>query len=507
MPSTLTRRRTLPLVALLLAGMVLLATSPGGAQGLDEDDDPAPPPVPLTGDELRNLGYPNDWPTDGVAPLSDGVYTEPIPDSAAHVGVEFRRAAFGRLGGRDAAAVVLATSGGGSGTFYELHVVTRDAAGAAQSIARHMIGDRIRLQGLAFDHDTIRVDFTGHGADDGLCCPTRNITHVFGLSNGALQVVRAAEAPAVQAVEEGPTFLAWFRGHTTSGAILASAGALESVQVFDPAAETWTADSRGLPVDMRPSLPVDPGTLLIVQAREATEIPVPLLPAPAPCPRNPGPADPLDPSMIVHGPGNGETFAGAVAVSGVARAFEANVRVRILDPSGGVLADTFTTASVGGPDFGDFAADIPVTVEEETAACVQIFEESARDGTMVNVVQTGVRLLPGLPADFPLALAYPGATVLSDSRSSNDEGETFVSVELAVDADTATILAYYARAFATLDAPGQVFDGYTGPNDTPSIYLALQDVSYAAAALIHEGAGPGGAARVEVTINLNPPGA
>ncbi|MXY79489.1 MAG: hypothetical protein F4Y94_07355, partial [Chloroflexi bacterium] len=258
--------------------MVLLATSPGGAQGLDEDDDPAPPPVPLTGDELRNLGYANDWPTDGVAPLSDGVYTEPIPDSAAHVGVEFRRAAFGRLGGRDAAAVVLATSGGGSGTFYELHVVTRDAAGAAQSIARHMIGDRIRLQGLAFDHDTIRVDFTGHGADDGLCCPTRNITHVFGLSNGALQVVRAAEAPAVQAVEEGPTFLAWFRGHTTSGAILASAGALESVQVFDPAAETWTADSRGLPVDMRPSLPVDPGTLLIVQAREATEIPVPLLP-------------------------------------------------------------------------------------------------------------------------------------------------------------------------------------------------------------------------------------
>ena len=244
-----------------------------------------------------------------------------------------------------------------------------------------------------------------------------------------------------------------------------------------------------------------------MQARDATEIPVPLLPAPAPCPRNPGPADPLDPSMIVHGPGNGETFAGAVAVSGVARAFEANVRVRVLDPDGGVLADTFTTASVGGPDFGDFAADIPVTVEEETAACVQIFEDSARDGRMVNVVQTGVRLLPGLPADFPLALAYPGATVVSDSRSSNDEGETFVTVELAVDADTATILAYYARAFATLPAPGDIFDGYTGPDDTPVITLALQDVSFAADAIIQEGAGPGGAALVEVTINLNPPGA
>ena len=103
-------------------------------------------------------------------------------------------------------------------------------------------------------------------------------------------------------------------------------------------------------------------------------------------------------------------------------------------------------------------------------------------------------------------MLYPGATVVSDSRSSNDEGETFVTAHLAVDAGTAAILAFYERAFAALDAPGQVFDGYTGPNDTPVIYLALQDVSYAAQAIIREGAAPGGATLVEVTINLNPPG-
>ena len=410
------------------------------------------------------------------------------------------------MGSRAAAAVVLATSGGGSGTFYELHVVTRDANGTAWPVARHLLGDRIVLQGLAFGQDVIRVDFTGHGPDDALCCPTRNVTQVFGLHDGELELVHAAEAPAVQPVAAGPTYLAWFRGHTTSGAILGSAGLLQHVRVFNPDAETWAVDSRDVPLAERPALPVDPGALLIVEAREATEIPVPLLPAPAPCPRNPGPANPLDPSMIVHGPGNGETFAGAVAVSGLARVFEANVRVRILDPNGAILADTFTTASVGGPGFGDFAADIPVTVEEETAACVQIFEESARDGSMVNVVQTGVTLLPALPEGFPLALRYPGATVLSSSSDSNDEGETFVTVELAVDADTFTIIAYYARAFATLPAPGDIFDGYTGPDDTPVIYLALQDVSYAAAALIHEGAAPGGATLVEVTVNLNPPG-
>ena len=116
-----------------------------------------------------------------------------------------------------------------------------------------------------------------------------------------------------------------------------------------------------------------------------------------------------------------------------------------------------TTAEVGGPYFGAFSADIAVDVAEETEACVQIFEQSARDGLDVNVVQIGVTLLPtlvpALPADFPAALLYPGATVVSDSRSSNDEGETFVTAHLAVDAGTAAILAFYERAFAALDGP------------------------------------------------------
>ena len=493
------------LLLLLTVSALLLTTAPSAAQDVDEDE-PTPPPIPITGDELRNLSYPNEWPADGVAPLRDGIYTEPIPDSAARVGVEFRRAAFGQLDGRAAAAVVLATSGGGSGTFYELHVVTRDAGGTPRSVARHLLGDRIGLQGLAFDRDTIRVDFTGFAPGDGACCPTRNVTHVFRLLDGELDLVRAAEAPAVQPVAEGATFMAWFRGHTTSRALLASAGLLENVQVFNPEDETWAVDSRELLPGERPALPIDPGTLVIVVARAPTEIPVPLLAPPAACPRNPGPTNPLDPSMIVYGPGNGETFAGSVPVSGLARAFEGTVRLRILDVGGAVLADTFTTAAMGGPYFGAFAADIPVDVAEETEACVQVFEESARDGLDVNVVQIGVTLSPALPADFPAALLYPGATVVSDSRSSNDEGETFVTAHLAVDAGTAAILAFYERAFATLDAPGDIFDGYTGPNDTPVIYLALQDVSYAAEAIIREGADPGGATLVEVTINLNPPG-
>ena len=233
------------LLLLLTVSALLLTTAQSAAQDIDEDE-PTPPPIPITGDELRNLSYPNEWPADGVAPLTDGVYTEPIPDSVARVVVEFRRAAFGQLDGRAAAVVVLATSGGGTGAFYELHVLTRDAVGAPRSVARHLLGDRIGLQGLTFDRDTIRVDFTGFAPGDGACCPTRNVTHVFRLLDGELELVRAAEAPAVQAVAEGATFMAWFRGHTTSRALLASAGLLENVQVFNPDDETWAVDPRDL---------------------------------------------------------------------------------------------------------------------------------------------------------------------------------------------------------------------------------------------------------------------
>ena len=233
------------LLLLLAVSALLLTTAQSAAQDIDEDE-PTPPPIPITGDELRNLSYPNEWPADGVAPLTDGVYAEPIPDSVAQVRVEFRRAAFGELDGRAAAAVVLATSGGGTGTFYELHVLTRDDRGTPRSVARHLLGDRIGLQSLAFDRDTIRVDFTGFAPGDGACCPTRNVTHVFRLLDGELELVRAAEAPAVQPVAEGATFMAWFRGHTTSRALLASTGLLENVQVFNPEDETWAVDSREL---------------------------------------------------------------------------------------------------------------------------------------------------------------------------------------------------------------------------------------------------------------------
>lgn len=382
------------LLLVFLGSAIVLSTGPASAQG--------PEPVPISArpamgsEELRNLTYPNNLTVDAAAPLTDGTYTEPAaPGSAAQVTVQFQRAAFGAVAGQPAAAVVLATNGGGSGTFFDLHLVTRAADGTPQPVALRALGDRIRLQGLAFAGEAVRIDFTGFAPTDPLCCPTLNVAHEFRLRDGEFELMRGQEAPALLAVPEGLSLAGWFGGPTTSRAILASAPLLDRIWAFDPSDDTWVVDGRELPPNLRHLIPVDRGSGLFLVARAATEVPVPLLPAPAACPFNPGPPHPVDPAMTVQRPGAGEQLAGAVTVEGLARVFEANVRIRILGADdGAVLADTFTTTEAGGPAFGAFATEVPVPVTVETAACVQIFEESAWDGSLVNVVQIGVTLAP-----------------------------------------------------------------------------------------------------------------
>ena len=190
------------LLLVFLGSAIVLSTGPASAQG--------PEPVPISArpamssEELRNLTYPNNLAVDAAAPLTDGTYADlAAPGSAAQVTVQFQRAAFGAVDGEPAAAVVLATNGGGSGTFFDLHLVTRAADGTPRSVARRDLGDRIRLQGLAFAGEAVRIDFTGFAPTDPFCCPTLNLAHEFRLRDGDLELVRGQEAPALLAVPEG----------------------------------------------------------------------------------------------------------------------------------------------------------------------------------------------------------------------------------------------------------------------------------------------------------------
>jgi hypothetical protein len=96
--------------------------------------------------------------------------------------------------------------------------------------------------------------------------------------------------------------------------------------------------------------------------------------------------------MIVEMPLPGARVTSPVPISGRARVFEASVRIIIFNQAGAIIANTFTTAAEAGPALAPFSTSVAFTVSAEQPGCVRVFEESARDGSPVNVVQVPVVL-------------------------------------------------------------------------------------------------------------------
>ena len=145
---------------------------------------------PLTLEALKNAAYLSEWPADGVAQLVDGEYEEEIvPGAASKLVIVFYpdMYAFGDLDGDgiEDAAVVLATSGGGSGTFISLEAVINDQ-GTPNHVATAFLGDRVEVKSVAIESGEIMVDMITHGPDDPLCCPSLKVTQKYELQGDEL---------------------------------------------------------------------------------------------------------------------------------------------------------------------------------------------------------------------------------------------------------------------------------------------------------------------------------
>jgi hypothetical protein len=81
--------------------------------------------------------------------------------------------AFGDLDGDgvDDAVVVLVSSGGGSGIFYQLVAVTQ-RNGIVETPAVKSLGDRIMINQINITNRIVTVDMITHGPHDPSCCPT-----------------------------------------------------------------------------------------------------------------------------------------------------------------------------------------------------------------------------------------------------------------------------------------------------------------------------------------------
>lgn len=144
----------------------------------------------LTEEILRNAEYQSEWPAKGVAKLTDGKYQEEIVPGAASklvIVIYPDLQAFGDLNfdGNPDASVVLATSGGGAGTFISLEAVINDE-GAPKHIATALLGDRVQIKSIVIESGRITVNMLAHGPDDPMCCPTVEHTKKYRLEGDAL---------------------------------------------------------------------------------------------------------------------------------------------------------------------------------------------------------------------------------------------------------------------------------------------------------------------------------
>jgi len=102
------------------------------------------------------------------------------------------------------------------------------------------------------------------------------------------------------------------------------------------------------------------------------------------------------PGIVVESPYPGQLVTSPLTITGFSRTFEANVVYDIvIPPSGEIVADGFTTAAQPDVDlFGPFEFTVDFETDVEGFGAVIVFEESAQDGSQINIYEVPVLMEP-----------------------------------------------------------------------------------------------------------------
>jgi heat shock protein HslJ len=149
--------------------------------------------------DLESMSFFSTWFSSGRVTLSHGEYREAAaPGSASEIIVKLsKKGAFGTVNGRETGAVVLATESGGSGTFYDLALLTKEEGGWVNTDTV-LLGDRVKVHSVEIKDNFVVVDMTMHGPGAAMCCPALEVKKRF-----AVQGNRLMPATEVEPEEEG----------------------------------------------------------------------------------------------------------------------------------------------------------------------------------------------------------------------------------------------------------------------------------------------------------------
>jgi len=122
----------------------------------------------------------------GTVTLTNGEFRAPAaPGSASEIAVRLTdKIAFGGAQA-DRAAIVVQSSLGGSGTFYELALLSRRAQGWVNTDTV-LLGDRVKVRAVAIEGIVVTVDLLAHAPEDALCCPTAEVRRRFDIGGDRL---------------------------------------------------------------------------------------------------------------------------------------------------------------------------------------------------------------------------------------------------------------------------------------------------------------------------------
>jgi heat shock protein HslJ len=136
---------------------------------------------------------------EGAVALTDGQWTgEPYVEGGAaapRAGLAEEFLLTGDLDGDGAeeSAVLLWSSGGGSGTFDYVAVLDRNAGAAVSNIATAPLGDRVKVRSGAIEDGRIVFEVVQAGPGDAACCPGQKMRRTFVLEGGAMKEISAED--------------------------------------------------------------------------------------------------------------------------------------------------------------------------------------------------------------------------------------------------------------------------------------------------------------------------
>lgn len=218
---------------------------------------------PLTLAQLGNATYQVQDAPGGSVTLKDGkAEVEIAPGSASKYTAQIAEpVANGNINSKPYAAAVLITSGGGSGSFYNLAVVPNNNGQPGTGMTK-LLGDRIKVQAISFVNNTIQVDYLDRKEGDAMTAePTVAVTKYYTIDAAGALVETQAPAPTATTTTTAPTVGTGFAGTWLSSSPAADASALLKTLVLGqdgnaaisnnyvgkgvtPATGTWTQTSE-----------------------------------------------------------------------------------------------------------------------------------------------------------------------------------------------------------------------------------------------------------------------